>query len=92
MVTMLVIVLIDIDDRVQEVIEGDVIEGLHLVLGGDIDIEEDLVHPLLVYPGVQGEEGEEALLGEVVKAAIEVVEVPLPIKKILTVEVLVKRV
>ena len=72
---MLVIVLIDIDDRVPEAIEGDVIEDLHLVLGEDIVIGEDLVHPLLVYPGVQGEEGEEVLLGEVVKAAIEVVEV-----------------
>ena len=92
MVTMLVIVLIDIDDRVPEAIEGDVIEDLHLVLGEDIVIGEDLVHPLLVYPGVQGEEGEEVLLGEVVKAAIEVVEVLLPIKKILIVEVLVKRV
>ena len=87
-VIMLVTVPTDVVDPVLGAVEGGGIGDPLPALGGDIVIGGDLVHLQVVVLEVWEEEEEEALLGEVVKAVIEVV-VPLQIKMILIVEALV---
>jgi hypothetical protein len=86
---MLVTVPTGVVDPVLGAIEGGGIGGPLPALGGDIVIGGDLVHHQVVDLDIREGEEEEVLLGEVVKAVIEVVEVPLLIKMILIVEALV---
>ena len=81
-VIMLVTVPTGVVDPVLGAIEGGGIGGPLPALGGDIVIGGDLVHHQVVDLDIREGEEEEVLLGEVVKAVIEVVEVPLLIKMI----------